>query len=352
MTPAERGGIANGIWLCQTHAKLIDGDEAKFTAALLKEMKAEAEDRAKARIGRTAVAQAVFKAEVSTCFYVKSYRAAYVPAVIVNEGGSPVTIKKVELKIGNDRFVPNKARENLALEGCEWFEPGPLRLEAADAKAGAWYFGWSLAGGGPYVEATPGASVELVLSPVVGPDVLLQLDLVHPEDSAASPRAGTVAARVLPDPAHREHDRELFLGLEACLPEVRIRSIADRLQTSDDYMSSDMKALNEFLDAAKLEANRFCDEVLNDQLSRFVASMQKLVAFMAVHFFIYPKDQIGVDDLQLAMHPDLNQDRSGHAGPKEIAAYDAFQRELDALVEALRSGYRAYRSAVRSALAL
>ena len=174
MTPTERGGIANGIWLCQTHAKQIDGDEATFTVALLREMKAEAEARAKARIGRTAVAQAVFKAEVSTCFYVKSYRAAYVPAVIVNEGASPVTIKKVELKIGNDRFAPNKPRENLALEGCEWFEPGPLRLEAADAKSGAWYFGWSFAGGGPYVEATPGAPVELLLSPVVGPDVLLQ----------------------------------------------------------------------------------------------------------------------------------------------------------------------------------
>ncbi len=31
MTSAERSSIDNGIWMCRTHAKLIDSDEATYT---------------------------------------------------------------------------------------------------------------------------------------------------------------------------------------------------------------------------------------------------------------------------------------------------------------------------------
>lgn len=43
MTPAERKDYANGIWLCQTCAKLIDSDEEQFTIEILKEWKRTAE---------------------------------------------------------------------------------------------------------------------------------------------------------------------------------------------------------------------------------------------------------------------------------------------------------------------
>ena len=49
MTPEERKGIDNCIWLCQTHAKLIDTDERTYTAELLHKWKDDAErDAAKA----------------------------------------------------------------------------------------------------------------------------------------------------------------------------------------------------------------------------------------------------------------------------------------------------------------
>ncbi len=44
MTSAERSSIDNGIWLCRTHAKLIDSDEATYTA--------ERHSRARARAVR------------------------------------------------------------------------------------------------------------------------------------------------------------------------------------------------------------------------------------------------------------------------------------------------------------
>ncbi|PBB84569.1 hypothetical protein CK216_21830 [Mesorhizobium sp. WSM3876] len=43
MSSEERSAITNGIWLCQTHAKLIDDDELTYTPAALQEWKATAE---------------------------------------------------------------------------------------------------------------------------------------------------------------------------------------------------------------------------------------------------------------------------------------------------------------------
>jgi hypothetical protein len=43
MSREERTHITNAIWLCATHAKLIDRDEVKYTADVLRDMKAEHE---------------------------------------------------------------------------------------------------------------------------------------------------------------------------------------------------------------------------------------------------------------------------------------------------------------------
>lgn len=46
MTSAERRSASNGIWLCQTCAKLIDSDEERYTTPFLRQWKTEAEQRA------------------------------------------------------------------------------------------------------------------------------------------------------------------------------------------------------------------------------------------------------------------------------------------------------------------
>lgn len=48
----ERRGIDNGIWLCQTCAKLIDSDVAAFTPAVLQGWKRQAEAEARLRLGK------------------------------------------------------------------------------------------------------------------------------------------------------------------------------------------------------------------------------------------------------------------------------------------------------------
>jgi hypothetical protein len=46
LTPDERRAALNGIWLCQTCAKLLDNDPQRYPASLLREWKLFAEDRA------------------------------------------------------------------------------------------------------------------------------------------------------------------------------------------------------------------------------------------------------------------------------------------------------------------
>lgn len=46
MTQEERKDISNCIWMCQTHAHLIDTDEKKYTVGLLREWKTNAEQAA------------------------------------------------------------------------------------------------------------------------------------------------------------------------------------------------------------------------------------------------------------------------------------------------------------------
>ena len=46
LTRDERAAATNGIWLCQTCAKLIDSDVSRYTVGVLRRWKAQAEDRA------------------------------------------------------------------------------------------------------------------------------------------------------------------------------------------------------------------------------------------------------------------------------------------------------------------
>ncbi len=56
LTPEQRRQAYNGIWLCQTCAKLVDNDPLRYSVGLLQEWKAKAEEAALSEIGKTALA--------------------------------------------------------------------------------------------------------------------------------------------------------------------------------------------------------------------------------------------------------------------------------------------------------
>lgn len=352
MTQEDRESLKNGIWLCETHAKLIDGDVATWTTAVLYKMKGDADLAAKARLAGASPAHGGLTLDVAACVYMKSIRAAYVPAMIVNESSTPVTIKAVQLRLGSDVFAPNKPRSNLTLEGCDWFPAGPIRLQAADAQFGAWYFGWSFEGGGRYVEAVPGTNVDLVLSPVGRPELVVKLDLIHPDDHQTAHSALVAPARSGTAAAALDHDRSLFRRVDAAFPEVRLIALADRLQTSDDYTDSDLTLCLHLLDLAKLESNRFCDENLNAHFLRLADSLKNLLRFTSTRFFLYPEKQKIGDDTQYALAPHLNMDRGARVSEKSSNEYAELQRELDERVKTCRESYRKFRAEVRIALAV
>lgn len=57
LTSEARRHPNNGIWLCQTCAKLIDNDPPRFTEKLVRAWKEVAEDRARNSIGKTTTPQ-------------------------------------------------------------------------------------------------------------------------------------------------------------------------------------------------------------------------------------------------------------------------------------------------------
>ncbi|MGZ3237096.1 MAG: hypothetical protein ACXWIN_00340 [Burkholderiaceae bacterium] len=57
MTPLQRAGSANGIWLCANCSILIDRDETEFTVALLQAWKTQAEKKADQDLGKTPVSR-------------------------------------------------------------------------------------------------------------------------------------------------------------------------------------------------------------------------------------------------------------------------------------------------------
>jgi hypothetical protein len=53
MKDSDRKATTNGIWLCQNCAKMIDSDVSRYPPELLFSWKAEAEEEARARVGKT-----------------------------------------------------------------------------------------------------------------------------------------------------------------------------------------------------------------------------------------------------------------------------------------------------------
>lgn len=68
MTPAERSSIANGIWLCQNCAGLIDRDPQTYTVAVLKNWRALAEIRAREELGQIPISREQYEAMHSVVF--------------------------------------------------------------------------------------------------------------------------------------------------------------------------------------------------------------------------------------------------------------------------------------------
>ncbi len=109
LSDLDRKGIENGIWLCQTCAKLIDNDVSRFTESVLRNWKHLAEDNTRSRVGKTALDQigepirVVLKGLVG----VQGPREFSMLAIeIQNHGVRPVFLDRVSIELdGNEQFI-------------------------------------------------------------------------------------------------------------------------------------------------------------------------------------------------------------------------------------------------------
>lgn len=182
MTAEERRSIRNGIWLCQSCGKQVDGDSSTWSVDDLSARKADAEERAKAAIGRSVRDSGRLFVEAEVCHVVHYFRGAYVPLRVVNERRQGVSIKEAYLRVDGVDYPPSTHPSSFRLS-CPWLSPLPLRLDAADAACGAWWFpspGADFVGG-------PNSTAELLVVPVGRPTIRTRLSFIflYPPEQAS-----------------------------------------------------------------------------------------------------------------------------------------------------------------------
>lgn len=183
ITAEERRSICNGIWLCQSCGKKVDGDHTTWSVAELVRRKVDAEERAKDAIGRRAHDPGRLFVQAEACVFVHHFRGAFIRLRIVNERRRGISIQDACLKLDGVDHRPSIQPVSFVV-GCPWLAPPPLRLDASDAVYGAWFFGHSFMGLGDEVVAGPDSTAELLVVPVGRPSIRTKLDFVYPPKQA------------------------------------------------------------------------------------------------------------------------------------------------------------------------
>jgi hypothetical protein len=116
LMPEERADIANGVWLCQTCAKLVDNDPPRFNAAVLRDWKTKAEQQALDLVGKTAPKHDL-------------------PATLIDKWGEPVVSREGWHQPGSEE---RGVRATLDHRKRREREGRPARLGARPSRPGRW----------------------------------------------------------------------------------------------------------------------------------------------------------------------------------------------------------------------
>lgn len=108
MTPAQRRAANNGIWLCGTHARLIDSDEERYSPDTLRQWKEAAESRAREEIGKRLPSDR--EAQDQLVMALTRMPTSFLPTAIQNVHGATAEVLngldkrfRVETSFANDR---------------------------------------------------------------------------------------------------------------------------------------------------------------------------------------------------------------------------------------------------------
>jgi hypothetical protein len=148
-------------------------------------------------------------------------------------------------------------------------------------------------------------------------------------------------------PEIRAHDLLLFRRADEFLRDNLLSDFLDKLETDDSYIKFQRRQVDRFRWLFSEVGNQFIDVELSEKLAVLISSLNKLLLFLATHFFYYPTRQPHDNDSQYCLHPNFNVDRDGDGTPEEDAKYEGLAKELDEAVRNVRAAYIEYRSAVK-----
>jgi hypothetical protein len=150
---------------------------------------------------------------------------------------------------------------------------------------------------------------------------------------------------------HADHDKQLFSRFQQVLAEQELLDILQDIGNLHMYwspQSSKLSMARHFLDAP---SSQFLTEQVRVAALNFTVQLSKLSNFLGRHFFEYNSPETG--DLRFCMYPDLNLDRARRLPTvEEQQQYDTFADELNAVVDDVEGGYKAFRQAVKFRLAI
>lgn len=149
-----------------------------------------------------------------------------------------------------------------------------------------------------------------------------------------------------------EHDAAIFNKADEILSEAALVEFLDWLQTDDSYTRSRMLAVEQFRCFFNETSNHFVAQELASSVKPLLTSLESLVVFIGLNFFVFPEGQPLETDWRYCMQPELNNDRAGKGELSQLTTYDELQEELDSLCKIVRGDYKSYRRLVKHSLFL
>jgi len=341
LTAEERSEIANAIWLCAVHAKIVDDDSTTYTVEELGRFKREAERQASVALGQPATGAESRTSEglevrPVVWEYVPKWRAVVVTVDLVNRSERPEGLELVALELEGSSLEPVVPLAK-TVEGRVWLA-ATVRLEPVSAMRGAWYFGRAVGVGGQEAVVRGKVTARLRIKPIRGLEEIAELEVSEGE-WMVSP------ALVTSDESALRHDQYLLESLDALLPEETLRGILTQVRNDHALFMSQRRALDEYAHRGRLESGRFSDVLLQKKHLLLVERIESLLLLLARHFFVFPPEKQG-PDLRVALRPDWTVDR-GSPGPGDEARYEALGEELGKTVDGVLEAYADHRGTAR-----
>jgi hypothetical protein len=134
------------------------------------------------------------------------------------------------------------------------------------------------------------------------------------------------------------HDLNLANQFRKILSDDKKDSFIHRIEANHACMNTDVNQIEDSVQFLSKPETYFLDESLRKKSTEYVTATNKLLNFISLKFFVYPREAIG-EKYQFAMQPSLNIDREGEGREGDFEKYDALTDDLYELTKKVSEKY-------------